>query len=134
MQTTAMQAFLHILGAVGGVVTPIVLGVVSLTLFFRFVGLVGRLFGTREADVVSLRIRGVLDDETRVKVRLLDGTIYEDVLLLGSLRSASGKGDYPIGLASMLVLEHQDGRRTLVREKHIKLVEAPAGPNKADGS
>jgi hypothetical protein len=38
-----------------------------------------------------------------------------------------------IGLESIFVLEHPDGRRTLVREKHIKMIEAPAGPNKAGG-
>lgn len=109
------------------------LGVVTLTLFFQFVGLVGRVFGGREAGVAPLRIRGVLDDGTRVKVRLLDGSVYEEVLL-GRLHSATGKGDYPIGIELMFVLEHPDGRRTLIREKHVKIIEAPAEPNKADGS
>jgi hypothetical protein len=127
VQTSAIQVFFQTFGAVGGVVTPIVLGVVMLTLFFQFVGLVGRLFGGREAEVSALRIRGVLDEQTRVTVHLASGSTYEHVRLLGRLQSASGKGEYSLGLDSMFVLEHPDGARTVVREKQIKLIEVPPG-------
>jgi hypothetical protein len=117
-----MDVFVNTLGVVGA----FVLGVMALTLFFKVIGWIG---GASNASLRVPRIRGVLDEKTRVTVHLANGTIFEDVLLVGSMSQVGSiKGDVPYGLQSLFVLEHPDGRRTLIQDKQIKMIEAPARP------
>lgn len=64
---------------------------------------------------------------------MANGTVFEHVRLMGYLasRNVSKGGDFlPYGLGSLFILEHPDGRRTLIREKDIKMIEVPPRSNR----
>ncbi|OJW04237.1 MAG: hypothetical protein BGO49_31390 [Planctomycetales bacterium 71-10] len=107
-----------------GLSVSIILVVVALTLFFRLL-----TWASRTGVPESLRryeLRGVLDPRTPIAIHLLDGSVLKDVRLLGSLGDEVEKGaGVPYDLRAMLVVEHPDGRRTLIRAKNVKTIEMP---------
>ncbi len=124
-----MEVFVNTMGVVGA----FVLGVMALTLYFKALGWLGGRVGCKDEGPLGVRVRGVLDVKTRVKVHMANGTVFEEVRLMGHLASRNvGKGgDFvPYGLGSLFILEHPDGRRTLIREKDVKMIEVPAQPSK----
>jgi hypothetical protein len=102
------------------VVGPVVGGIVFLTLFFKLVGWIARK-STKGATRVALK--GLLDDRTLCTVHVGNGKTFENVRLVGFIDASSGKGAIPYQLNGMAVLEHADGRRTLIQAKHIRMIE-----------
>lgn len=107
------------------VVGAIVLGVVALATFFY---LASRLTGDPQESPRRVGIRRVLDDRTRAAVHLAAGAVIEDVRFVGHISADSIKGGVPYELRGMVILEHPDGRRTLIQAKLIRQIEVPAPP------
>lgn len=94
------------------VIGPIVGGIIALTLFFKLLGRVSRASSPSPSRVA---FKGILDERTPCTVHVGGGTTYENVLLIGFTDSSSpDKGPFPYELSNMVILEHADGRRTLV--------------------
>ncbi|MEM9253422.1 MAG: hypothetical protein AAGB29_13825 [Planctomycetota bacterium] len=111
-----MQTFYQTLG----LVTPVVAAIILLALFFRW--LAG---GTESVEEKPDRIalKGVLNEKTLATVHLSGGRSFEQVRLIGFTKSESFKGMMPYELSDMLILEHQDGRRTLIPARSVRSIE-----------
>ena len=96
--------------------------VVSLALFFKCL----RYFDAKVSpNTERVKIRGVIDGHTRVTIHLSTGAIFENVILVGFTRSDNMKGAFPYELSGMSILEHPDGKRTIVQSKLIKMIDVP---------
>src|SRR5688572_28688249 len=103
------------------VVGPVVGGIVFLTLFFKLVG-----WMSSKSAPNRIKFKGVLDDHTLCTVHAAGGTTFENVRLIGFTDSASAKGPVPYELHGMVILEHSDGRRTMIQAKNIRMIEVAA--------
>lgn len=105
------------------VVGPVVAAVIILTLFFQ-------LLARYSAKAPSrMGLKGIFDDRTPLIVHLSNGTTYADVRLAGFTDAAAPKGHLPYDLHGMVILEHADGRRTLIHGKSIRMIEIAAPAN-----
>jgi len=103
------------------VVGPVVGGIVFLTLFFKLVG-----WMSSKSAPNRIEFKGVLDDRTLCTVHVAGGTTFENVRLIGFTDSASEKGPFPYELHGMVILEHSDGKRTMIQAKNIRMIEVAA--------
>src|SRR5688500_6364672 len=108
------------------VIGPIVGGIIILTLFFK---LLGWISGKSSPSPRRVAFKGILDEHTLCTIHLGGGTTYENVRLIGFTDSSSAKGPFPYELNGMAILEHTDGRRTLIQAKNIRTIEV--GPKVA---
>ena len=113
---------IHPLEQMLSLVGPIVGAIVFLTLFFKLIG----WFDARSA-VKRLPFKGVLDELTVATVHLVGGATIENVRVIGFTTDPSGAKDMlPYELRGMVILEHADGRRTLIQAKTVRMIEVPA--------
>jgi len=103
------------------VVGPVVGGIVFLTLFFKVVGWV-----SAKSSPKRIKFKGVLDDYTLCTVHAAGGTTFENVRMIGFTDSAPAKGPFPYELRGMVILEHSDGKRTMIQAKNIRMIEVAA--------
>ena len=115
----AIHPFIQTISVVG----PIVGGIVFLTLFFKLMGWIDRKF-SRKPNRISFK--GVLNERTLSTVHLGTGVTFENVKIIGFTDAPSGKGMFPHELRGMVILEHLDGRRTLIQAKNIRMIEVAA--------
>ncbi|MBX9579857.1 MAG: hypothetical protein K2X87_06070 [Gemmataceae bacterium] len=116
MQVHPFELAVSIVGAV-------VIGIVALATFFY---VVSWLTGDSEARARRVGIKRVLNDRTIATVHLVSGTVFENVRFVGYTSSDSIKGGLPYELHGMVILEHPDGRRTLIQAKLVRMIEVPA--------
>ena len=81
------------------IVGPIVLAIIVLTVFFKFMRWLGSLSATSPH---RLAVKGVFDDNTRATVHLSNRTTLEDVRIIGFTDSQSAKGAFPWELHGMV--------------------------------
>ncbi len=118
----AMHPFVQTASVLG----PLILGIMVLTVFFKFIGWLGRRLN---GGPKSHSFRGILDEVTGATVHLSNGTTYENTRLIGFTDSDSFKGPFPYELRSMVILELPDGRRVIVQAKLIRMIEIPPAEN-----
>ena len=106
------------------VIGAIVLGIMVLTIFFK---LIGRLERSKSAVSIGRRaLEGLFDEATVATVYLSEGTVLEDVRFVGVTDASATKEPHLHELNRMLILEHRDGRKTVVPPKAIRRIELPA--------
>ncbi|MDF1789011.1 MAG: hypothetical protein P1U82_24325 [Verrucomicrobiales bacterium] len=111
----ATQTILAFAGAIVGVV-------VFLTLFFKII----RHFDLKKApNTERVKLRGVMDENTRVTVHLSNGNVFENVVLVGFTQADNIKQAFPYELSGMSILEHPDGSKTVIQSKLIRMIEVP---------
>ncbi|WP_337176292.1 hypothetical protein [Paludisphaera sp.] len=118
---------MEVLIACLSVAGAIILVVVVLTLFFKLLDRLGR---GDPGPIRRLDARGVLDPRLRVTIHMVDRAVMSDVRVLGTLLDVVDQGA-PVQLREMLVVEHQDGRRSLIRARNVKSIEVPAPAGRA---
>lgn len=101
------------------VVGPLVGAIIVLTLFFRFLGWITRKAGP---SVVQFSAKGVFDGNTPATVSLSSGETLENVRILGFTQT-TGKADFPYELSRMVILQHDDGRHSLIQAKLIRRID-----------
>lgn len=104
------------------IIGPIVGAIIFLALFFRLFG-----WASRNAAFKSTRgaARGVFEGRTLATVHLSNGSSLEDVRIHGFTDTSCGKAGLPFELGQMVILEHADGRHTLVHAKLIRKIDVP---------
>lgn len=102
------------------VVGPIVGAIVVLALFFRLLGSAGHRSASATTRFV---VKGIFDGNTPATVHLSSGNSLEDVRILGFTEPPSAKAPFPFELSRMVILQHPDGRHTLVQAKMIRKIE-----------
>ncbi|QDU88053.1 hypothetical protein Pla175_14230 [Pirellulimonas nuda] len=103
------------------VVGAIALGIVFCAVFFTLLGML-----RRDGGVNRIKIAGVLGEGKRCNVFLGSGKVYENVRIVGVTNSSQAKGGFPWELHGMMILEHDDGRHTLIQAKLIRSIDIPA--------
>ena len=96
--------------------------VVFLTLFFK---LIGYFDSKKTPNTERVKLRGVMDENTRVTVHLSNGTVFEDVVLVGFTQADNFKQAFPYELSGMSILEHPNGSKTVIQSKLIRMIEVP---------
>jgi hypothetical protein len=104
-------------------VIAVAVAIMVLTIFFKTINWIGRMFDRSPAKIA---FKGILNEKTLVTVHLTTGKPYEGVRLLGFTDASSVK-DIPYQLHNMVILEHDDGRRSIIQAKSIRSIEV--GPN-----
>lgn len=117
----AVSAAIHPFEQTISVVGPLVVAIIVLVLFAKLLSWIGSKSPKR------FRFKGVLDEARECTVHLGNGTSLEHVRLVGFIDSASEKGGFPYELHNLLILEHADGRRTLIPAKSVRMIEVPPG-------
>ncbi|GJM25430.1 MAG: hypothetical protein DHS20C16_18450 [Phycisphaerae bacterium] len=102
------------------VIGPIVGAIVVLTLFFKFLGLANRGTASRTTRIA---VKGVFDGSTLSTVHLSSGNALEDVRILGFTDPSTSKVAFPHELGRMVILQHSDGRHTLIQAKMIRKID-----------
>lgn len=102
------------------VVIAIAIAIMVLTIFFKTVNWIGGMFNRSPA---KFAFKGILDEKSLVTVHLTTGKSYEGVRLLGFTDTSSVKVDIPYQLHNMVILEHSDGRRSIIQAKSIRSIE-----------
>jgi hypothetical protein len=114
----AMHPFEQAVSVIG----PIVAGIIVLTLFFKLVAWLSRHLGGGPRPIA---FKGILDEETPVTIHLSNGSSFENVRLVGVTESKAMKAPVAYELSGLVILEHADGRRTLIQPKLIRMIEIP---------
>src|SRR4051812_31310216 len=106
-------------------IVSIVLAIMVLTLFFKAINWVER---KASKNPMRVAFKGILDEKTPATV-FLGGEKVENVLLKGFTDTTSFKNGLPHQFNNMVILEHADGRRTIIPAKSIQriVVEAKRG-------
>lgn len=115
---------MHTLEQTIGVVGPVVGAIIVLTLFFNFLGWVGL---RTASGTTRIAVRGVFDGNTSTTIHLSNGETLEDIRILGFTKPPSVKAGFPYELSGMVILQHPDGRHTIIRAKMIRKIEVPPG-------
>ena len=113
-----LHPFVEALSVVGGIVIPIVAGIVVLSLYFR----VQRRLSGENINPETLSIRGVLSKKTFAAVHLVGGQTFDRVRLVGFISSQGAKSHLPYELHGMVILEDEQNQRYVVRAKDIKMI------------
>jgi hypothetical protein len=115
-----MEAFIIAISIVGS----IVVGIIVLTLFMKFM----RMMESKMGSPGLIKMSSFLKDATKVNVHLSGGRILEDVKFIGFTDQSSMKGGHlPYHLAHMVVLENSAEKRILIRADSIKMIEEVDG-------
>ena len=101
----------------GVAILCIALGIMALAVFFT---LLSRLTQSG-AKPDALAIRGILKKNTWATVHTASET-FDRVKFLGFTNTESIKTHLPYELNGMVILEHPDGTRTLIRAKAIRMI------------
>lgn len=109
------------------IIGSIVVAIMVLTIFFKLINWIGRIF---EKSPARIGFKGVLNDRTLATVHLAAGAVLENVRLIGFTDGSPMKGHIPYELNNMVILEHTDGRRTIIQAKSIRMIEV--GPTTRD--
>ena len=103
-----------------GFVAAIVLGIVTLAIFFKLVG----LLQTKMGAPAIIKMKGFLKDASWINVHLAGGKLLERVKFVGFTDHSSAKGGHiPYQLSNMVVLETAAGKRILIRSDAVKMIE-----------
>ena len=121
MELLLAASKVHPFEATVSVVGTVAAAIVLLTLFFRFLGWWDR----RGDGVKSVATSKALSTHPRTKVHIGSGKTIENVRVVGVTDSNAGKG-MPWELSGMLILEHEDGSRTLLQAKTVRMIEIPS--------
>lgn len=113
-----MQTFEQTIGVVG----PIVGAIIVLTLFFKLLGWVGR---GSASGTTRIAVKGIFDGNTSTTIHLSNGDTLEDIRILGFTKPPSIKEGFPHELSGMVILQHPDGRHTIIQAKMIRRIEVP---------
>ncbi len=116
MNQTAIETF----SIFGVVVLCIVLGVMSLSTYYRIMAWLGG--EGRAPEPVALR--GVLNESTWANVHMNGAERFENVRIVGFTNEMGYKTRQPLpyDLGSLVILEVKSGRRMLVRAKAIRMI------------
>lgn len=101
------------------VVGPIVGAIIVLVLFAKLMSWLGSKGPKR------LAFKGILDEDTPATVHLTNGSTFENVRLVGFTDASHQKGAFPYELHNLLILQHPDGKRTLIPAKNVRMIEVP---------
>lgn len=114
MNQTAIDMF----STAGPIAVTIVLGFITLTIFFKIVA----LFESRKLSTGVVNIKGVLDGDSCVNVYLKDGSVIQRA----KIRQLEIK-DYAPSYAfhEMLVLELEQGGFTMLQRESILRIDLP---------
>jgi hypothetical protein len=113
-----MSLFTETLAAFGAAAIVLVSVIVFLTLFYRALAWISSIGSKSEA----VSVRGVLSKSTLANVHLAGGKTFERVRFLGFTKSASLKDPLPYELHGMIILEDEQGMRTIVRAVDIRMI------------
>jgi hypothetical protein len=106
------------------VIGAVVLGIMVLTVFVKLLGRLER--GSWRLGVKEVAVEGLFGEKGTVTVRLSDGAVIEDVRIAG-LTDTSGAQNLRLQeFDRMVILEHADGRRTVIPPKSIRRIELGA--------
>lgn len=114
MTPSAIEMF----STTGVAVLCIVLGIISLSIFFTVLSRITRSGSTP----VTLSVEGVLTKDTWAKVYMTGSEDFERVRFIGYTNSESMKNNIPFELNGMVVLEDVHGCRFIVRAKLIRMI------------
>jgi hypothetical protein len=107
-----------------GVVSGLCVGIIILTLFFTALNfLKGKLAGDK-----VVKMQTFIQDATLVNVHLVGGNSLERMRFIGFTNRGSVKGNVPFQLTNMVVLESEQGLRTLIRADSIKMIQEIGNP------
>ncbi len=95
-----------------------VLGIMTLTIFFRVMNMLRWSGPTPKVPLISL-----LDKDAWLTIHMAGSDVYERVRIVGITNHEMGKGDYFTDLANMIMIETEQGTRTLIRAKSITKIE-----------
>ena len=112
------QSAIEVFSTIGVSILCIVLGIMSLAIFFKLLGRVSRVNASPE----TMTIRGVLKKNTWATVHMSGTETFERVRFIGFTNSESIKTHLPYELNGMVILEDERGYRFLVRAKAIKMI------------
>lgn len=103
-----------------GFIAAVVIGIIAIALFFMAVGWIRRLPG----DPAVVKINKLLNKVERINIHLKNGKMLDRVKFVGFADSGSASGGHiPYQLAGMVVLEHSNGKRVLIRADLIQMIE-----------
>ncbi|HAI14570.1 MAG TPA: hypothetical protein DCM28_22885 [Phycisphaerales bacterium] len=104
------------------IVGPIVVSIIVLTLFFKFMSWIVSQSKGKETPR-NITLTGILDKNTSATIHVGSSQCFENVRIIGFTDSASFKDAFPHSMHGMLILEHQDGRRILIQAKNVRMIE-----------
>ena len=125
MNQSAIETF----SIFGVIVLCSVLGVMTLSTFYRIMAWLGS--DGRAPEPVALR--GVLNENTLATVHMNGAERFENVRIVGFTNEMGYKTRQPLpyDLGSLVILEDKAGKRFLVRAKAIRMIEIDPGGNRA---
>lgn len=116
-----MHPFIETISVAGGVVAPLVLAIIALTLFYRALGWLNR-----GATPNTMAVHGVLKKNTIATVHVSGHKPFESVRFVGfTQNSPATKTHLPWELGGMVILEASDMTRFIVRARDIKMIVVP---------
>jgi hypothetical protein len=103
-----------------GFIAAVVIGIVTMTLFFLAVGAVQRKLG--DPDIV--KVGKLLKGAEWINVHLAGGRVLEKVKFVGFAGNNGIKGGHiPYQLMGMVILETSAGTRLIIRADKISMIE-----------
>jgi hypothetical protein len=110
-----MEYFENVLG----VVMACVIGIIVLTVFFKLLAALQRHFDNSPL----IKVTGLTKPGGWVNVHVAGGKAIERVKFVGFTEQGGKGGNLPYQMATMLVLEQEDGRRIFVRADSVRMLE-----------
>jgi len=110
-----MDTFINTFGVIGA----FCLGIIILAIFFTGLGYIKNGFGGPKI----IKMRNFVGNDVLVNVHLTGGKTLERMKWVGFTDGGSVKGHIPFQLTNMVVLENEQGLKTLLRSDSIKLIE-----------
>ena len=123
------QSAIEMFSTFGVAILCIVLGIISLSIFFTFLV----RSDSAEAKPDTLAIRGILKKDTWVSIHTSNET-FKRVRFIGFTNTESFKTHIPYDLDGMVILEDPEQKRYLIRAKSIRLIEIAAEENSKNTS
>ena len=116
------RAAVDTLATIGVAVFCLVVGVITLTLFFRLLA----WFSRTGSSPNTIAVRGILKPDTWATVHMRNADTFELVRFRGFTNTGDLKSQLPYELNGMVILEDADGCRFLVRAKDIRMIVVKA--------
>jgi hypothetical protein len=110
---------LHTFLLTAGLVSGLCVGIIILTLFFSLVAYLKSKLSKEKVGKMESYIR----DGNFVDVHLANGNTLQRMKFIGFTSRATVKGHVPFQLGNMVVLENEQGLRTLIRADSIKMIQ-----------